>query len=60
MLGKNENIDFYRYIISWSLQIYKEISMKILKYMYMRWKWIKPHEKLEITQKMIEKYKCIY
>ena len=56
MLSKNENIDFYQYIISWSLQIYKEISMKILKYMYMRWKWIKPHEKLEITQKMIEKY----
>ena len=61
MLGKNENIDFYRYIISWSLQIYKEISMKILKYIYiyiyiyMRWKLIKPYEMLEITQKMIEK-----
>ena len=56
MLSKNKNIDFYRYIISWSLQIYKEISMKILKYMYMRWKLTKPHEMLEITQKMIEKY----
>ena len=57
MLNKNENIDFYQYIISWSLQIYKEISMKILKYIYiyMRWKLIKPYEMLEITQKMIEK-----
>ena len=34
MLSKNKNINFYPYIISWSLQKYQETLMKIPRYIY--------------------------